>query len=126
MIKLTFCLRRLPHLSRVEFQTYWRETHGPLVEKHRDALKFSTYNQVHTIDSAMGYALGNVRGAPLAFDGFAEMTWASEQDLEVAMTSTEGRAAGRELLADEKRFIDLEQSPISLGTIPFKLSNGTI
>ena len=67
-----------------------------------------------------------MRGAPLGFDGFAEMIWASEQDLEVAMTSTEGRAAGRELLADEKRFIDLEQSPISLGTIPFKLSNETI
>ncbi|HBT35125.1 MAG TPA: EthD family reductase, partial [Hyphomonas sp.] len=24
MIKLTFCLRRLPHLSREEFQRYWR------------------------------------------------------------------------------------------------------
>jgi hypothetical protein len=23
MIKLTFCLRRLPHLSREEFQRYW-------------------------------------------------------------------------------------------------------
>ena len=126
MIILTFCLRRLSHLSRVEFQTYWRETHGPLVEKHRDALKFSTYNQVHTIDSDMGSVLGSVRGAPLGFDGFAEMIWASELDLEVAMTSVEGRAAGRELLADEKRFIDLEQSPISLGTIPFKLSSGTI
>ena len=31
MIKLTFCLRRLPHLTREEFQTYWREQHAPLV-----------------------------------------------------------------------------------------------
>ncbi|MGH7820684.1 MAG: EthD domain-containing protein [Candidatus Binatia bacterium] len=34
MVKLVFCLRRLPHLSRAEFQRYWRETHGPLVRKH--------------------------------------------------------------------------------------------
>ncbi|MFT5776135.1 EthD domain-containing protein, partial [Hyphomonas sp.] len=30
MIKLSFCLRRLPHLSREDFQTYWREQHAPL------------------------------------------------------------------------------------------------
>ena len=32
MIKLVFCLRRQPHLSREEFQRYWRECHAPLVE----------------------------------------------------------------------------------------------
>ena len=123
MLKLTFCLRRLPHLSRDEFQTYWRETHGPMVEKHRDALRFATYSQMHTIDDAIGSALGDIRNAPQAFDGFAEMTWASRADLDAAMTSAEGRAAGRELLADEKRFIDLENSPISLGAIPFSLKS---
>jgi len=123
MIKLTFCLRRQAHLSRAEFQTYWRETHGPLVEKHRKALRFIAYNQVHTIDDAMGKALGDVRHAPPAYDGFAEMIWASRAELDIAMTSPAGRAAGRELLADEKRFIDLEKSPISLGEIPFGLTN---
>ena len=38
MIKLTFCLRRLPHLSREEFQRYWREQHAPLVAKHAKTL----------------------------------------------------------------------------------------
>ena len=38
MVKLTFTLRRLPHLSREEFQRYWREQHAPLVEKHREVL----------------------------------------------------------------------------------------
>jgi hypothetical protein len=27
MIKLVFALRRLPHLSRAQFQQYWREEH---------------------------------------------------------------------------------------------------
>tara|TARA_B110000208_G_C11418930_1_gene302671 strand:+ start:56 stop:184 length:129 start_codon:yes stop_codon:yes gene_type:complete len=38
------------------------------------------------------------------------------------MTNAEGRAAGRELLADEKRFIDLANSPVWLGKIPFSLT----
>lgn len=121
MIKLTFCLRRKPHLSRVEFQTYWREKHGPIVEKHRTALGFVAYNQIHTIDDPIGTALADVRGAPPAYDGVAEMIWASREDLETAMTSAEGRAAGRELLADEKRFIDLANSPVWLGEVPFSL-----
>jgi hypothetical protein len=33
MVKLVFCARRLPHLSRAEFQRYWFENHGPLVKK---------------------------------------------------------------------------------------------
>ena len=122
MIKLTFCLRRLPHLSRKEFQTYWRDTHGPMVEKHRKALRFSAYNQVHTMEDEVGTALGSIRKAPPAYDGFAEMIWASRADLDASMNSAEGRAAGRELLADEKQFIDLENSPISLGEIAFGLT----
>ena len=51
------------------------------------------------------------------------MTWADRADLDEAMNSTEGRAAGCELLADEKRFIDLANSPISLGKIAFGLTS---
>jgi uncharacterized protein (TIGR02118 family) len=123
MIKLTFCLRRLPHLSRGDFQAYWLAVHGPLVQKHRKALKFVEYNQVHTMDDPIGTALGDVRGAPPAFDGVAEMIWASREDLDASTSSPEGRAAGRELLADEKRFIDLAQSPVWLGQIPFTLGS---
>ena len=124
MIKLTFCLRRLPQLSREEFQSYWRETHGPIVQKHRSALRFTIYNQIHTIEDPVGTALAEIRDAPAAFDGVAEMIWASRDDLEAAMTSAEGRAAGRELLADEKRFIDLKSSPVWLGKIPVSLPAG--
>ena len=31
MLKLMFCLHRLPHLSVEEFQDYWYNQHGPLV-----------------------------------------------------------------------------------------------
>src|SRR5262249_12358508 len=50
MIKLVFCLRRLPHLSRAEFQRYWGETHGPLVRRRAEALGIRRYVQLHTLD----------------------------------------------------------------------------
>jgi len=34
MLHLIFYLRRLPHLSREEFQHYWREHHAPLERSH--------------------------------------------------------------------------------------------
>jgi uncharacterized protein (TIGR02118 family) len=123
MIKLTFCLRRLPELTRAEFQEYWRETHGALVREHRAALKFEDYRQIHTIEDPIGTALAEIRHAPAAFDGVAEMVWTSREALEETMSSKEGRAAGRILLDDEKRFIDLENSPIWLGQVPFSLTS---
>ncbi|MBT4016896.1 MAG: EthD domain-containing protein [Alphaproteobacteria bacterium] len=115
MIKLTFCLRRLPHLSLAEFQLYWCEKHGPLMDKHKAALGFVRYAQVHRIEDEIGDALRAIRDAPEPYDGIVETFWNSRADLEHAMTSKEGRAAGRELLADEKNFIDLAHSPIWLG-----------
>jgi uncharacterized protein (TIGR02118 family) len=115
MIKLTFCLRRLSSMTRAEFQNHWRENHAPLVEKHKDALRFCRYAQIHTFEDDLGQALAEVRGAPAPYDGVAEMYWENRADLDAAMTSAEGRAAGRELLADEKLFIDLAASPVWLG-----------
>lgn len=48
MVKMVYCLRRLSHLSREEFQRYWREKHGPLVQKHAATLRIRRYVQVHT------------------------------------------------------------------------------
>ena len=112
MIKLVFCLRRLPTLSRAEFQRYWRETHAPLVEKHRAALRVRRYVQVHTEDSPVNDALRAGRGGPEAYDGVAELWWDSDEDLQAAVASPEGQQAGRELLEDERRFIDLANSPL--------------
>ena len=50
MLKLIFCVRRLPQLSRYQFQRYWREQHGPLVERHAEALRLRRYVQSHTLD----------------------------------------------------------------------------
>ena len=114
MIKLTFCLKRLPTLSRAEFQTYWFEKHAPLVAKHRKVLRIRRYVQMHTGSDAMNAAIAASRGAPESFDGVAELWWDSFEDI-ATNDSAEARAAGLTLLEDERRFIDLARSPLFFG-----------
>jgi uncharacterized protein (TIGR02118 family) len=112
MVKLTFCLRRLPHLSREEFQRYWRQTHAPLVQAAAPALRVRRYVQAHAVDHPVNEALRQGRGAPEPYDGVAELWWDSLHDLTEAGATPEGRAAGRRLLQDERRFVDLARSPL--------------
>jgi uncharacterized protein (TIGR02118 family) len=112
MVKLVFCLHRLPSLSREEFQRYWRDTHGPLVRRHAASLRIRRYVQLHTIDDPINPALAASRGGPEPFDGIAELWWDSAEDLRAGASSPEGQRAGAELLEDERRFIDLPRSPL--------------
>jgi uncharacterized protein (TIGR02118 family) len=113
MIRLNFALRRLPSLSREEFQHYWRQTHGPLVARVARSLRMRRYVQSHTVEDPLGVALRAVReGMQDPFDGMASVWFDSRDDLIVATTSEEGRQAGALLLEDERRFIDLAHSPL--------------
>ena len=114
MIKLTFCLRRLPHLTREEFQTYWRETHAPLVAKHAEVLGILRYVQNHTAYDEMNAGMQASRGGPPSYDGVAEL-WFESEDAMAANTSEAAAKAGAELLEDEKKFIDLANSPLWFG-----------
>jgi uncharacterized protein (TIGR02118 family) len=106
MVKLVFLLRRLPTLSREEFQRYWRDTHGPLVARHAGVLRIRRYVQTHTLDTPVAEALRATRGTGEPFDGVAELWWESLDDLGAATATPEGQAAGQALLEDERRFID--------------------
>ena len=112
MVKLVFCLRRLPRLSRADFQHYWREQHGPLVRRHAAALRIRRYIQLHTREDPFNGVLRASRGGPEPYDGVAELWWESREDLQAATASPEGQRASLELLEDERRFIDLGRSPL--------------
>lgn len=112
MVKLVFCLHRLPQLSRAEFRRYWREEHGPLVRRHQGVLRIARYVQAHALDGDADVALRASRGGPQGYDGVAELWWHSPEDFAAATASAEGRRASLELLADERRFIDLARSPL--------------
>jgi uncharacterized protein (TIGR02118 family) len=114
VLKLTFCLRRKPGLSLAEFQDYWLNKHGPLVRRLQPALGMARYVQVHRRDDELGLGLAKARGAPEPYDGVAELWWESEEAFRAAGRTAEGREAGRLLLEDEARFIDLASSPLWL------------
>jgi uncharacterized protein (TIGR02118 family) len=112
MIKLVFCITRLPSLSREEFQRYWREQHAPLVREAAAALGVRRYVQVHTLTTPVNEGMRRGRGGPEEYDGVAELWFDSLESLAAAGATPEGRAAGRRLVEDERRFIDLTRSPV--------------
>lgn len=112
MIKLTYCLRRLPHLSREDFQRYWRDIHAPLVAKHAATLGIVRYEQVHAGFDALNDAIRASRGGPEPYDGIAEIWFESEAAMQAAAQNPGVAEAARELLEDERNFIDLANSPL--------------
>jgi len=115
MIKLTFCLVRLPHLSREAFQTYWFDTHGPLVASVAETLKIRRYVQLHSLPETVNAGVGASRQAPPEFDGVAQLWFDSLEALAENGRRPEAQAAGALLLEDERRFIDLPKSPLWWG-----------
>ncbi len=115
MIKLVFCLRRKPGLSLPEFQDYWLNKHAPLVASHAGTLRIKRYVQTHTMDDpATQQAVARLRGAPLNYDGVAELWWESREEMAAGVATPEGRDAATALLEDERKFIDHANSPLWL------------
>jgi uncharacterized protein (TIGR02118 family) len=113
MIKLMFCLRRLPTLTSEGFQDYWINRHAPLVRAIAPVLRIRRYVQCHSFSDPRLASAVAARGATVAaYDGVAELWWDSIEDVIAAGASAESRAAGRKLLEDERRFIDLANSPL--------------
>jgi hypothetical protein len=102
MIKLIYCVRRLPHLSMPEFQAHWLEHHsqfGPRVKAIR------RYVQYHVLENdpireAMAQA-GVSKVEP--FDGIA-IAWFD--DFASLHNGLNGDANIQAALEDEKHFID--------------------
>ena len=92
MIKLTFCLIRLPHLSRESFQDYWFNTHAPLVASVAGALRIRRYVQLHSLPAEANTPLRASRDAPPEYDGVAQL-WYDSLDELIANRSPEASAA---------------------------------
>ena len=115
MVKITFCLRKVDQLSPQEFQRHWYEIHAPLVRKHQKARRIVRYVQFHSDFGPLTEKLRTFRNSPDPYDGVAEIWYESREALETLGKDPDARAASRELLEDEKRFVDLSRSPIWVG-----------
>ena len=115
MIKLTFCIHRLSHLTREQFQAHWLNDHGAIVQRNAAALNVRRYVQHHTLDHPINAAIQQGRGTPEAFDGIAELWFDSVESMQAPAGTPEGKAAMRELNEDESRLIDMERSVVFVG-----------
>ena len=116
MIRITFPLRRKQDLSFEEFQSYWLDRHGPLVASVAKQLNIARYVQVHTITDPDEEQPEAQRGRmQKPYDGVAELWFESletlKQDSGNGSVEADVVEAGAALLEDERKFIDLEQSP---------------
>ena len=112
MAKLVMCVTRHPDLSPEQFRDYWLNNHGPLFKKNAAALKAIKYVQSHTINTQINDEMRESRGTLPAYDGIAEISFASEQDLMEATSTPEGQAITEELRNNESKFIDLAKSSV--------------
>lgn len=101
MIKLTIWAVRKPGLSHEEFDTYWRDQHGPLI---RSVTEFSRhvrrYVQCHGIEAGPGF------GHSSNFDGIAELWF----DDVAAMNRAFAEPRYLEVIRpDELAFVDIER-----------------
>ena len=102
MIKLIYCLRRLPNLSLEEFQAHWLEHHsqfGRRVEGIRRYVQYHTLANDPIREAMLQAGVSSVD----PYDGVAIAWW---DDLDVLRTDmTEGTHV-TDALEDEKYFID--------------------
>ncbi|MDR3512353.1 MAG: EthD domain-containing protein [Caulobacteraceae bacterium] len=115
MIKLTFALVRRPEFTRESFQAYWFDHHAPLVASVREVLRIRRYVQLHSLPAEISEPLRASRGAPEGYDGVAQLWWDSLEDMAATGSDPAAVAAGRRLLEDERKFIDLARSPLWWG-----------
>ncbi|MDB4778003.1 EthD domain-containing protein [bacterium] len=114
MIKICYLMRRLPSLSREEFQSYWSEKHPQAApEDAFAALGVKRYVQVLPLETeARDLVVGPRTGLIEPFDGIAELWVDSLEALERNWSTDKAREYVQIFFEDEQNFIDWTRSTI--------------
>ena len=114
MIKISYLIRRLPNLSREEFQTYWSEKHPQSAPADAfSVLGVKRYIQVLPLESdSKDLVIGPRTGLVEQFDGIAELWVESEEALIRDWSSDKAKEYVKIFFEDEKNFIDWTRSTI--------------
>ena len=114
MIKISYLMRRLPHLSLEEFQSYWSEKHPQAAPADAfSTLGVKRYIQVLTLETeARNLVIGPRTGLVEPFDGIAELWVESIEALERNWSTDKAREYLEIFFKDEQNFIDWTRSTI--------------
>ena len=80
----------------------------------KDALRIRRYVQLHSLPPEVSEPFRQSRDGPEGYDGVAQLWWDSFEDMALADREAAAEAGGR-LLEDERKFIDLPNSPLWWG-----------
>ncbi len=114
MLKISYLMRRLPHLSLEEFQSYWSEKHPQAApEDAFSTLGVKRYVQVLPLDSnARDLVIGPRTGLIEPFDGMAELWVESIEALKSNWSTEKAKEYLEIFFADEQNFVDWTRSTI--------------
>jgi uncharacterized protein (TIGR02118 family) len=112
MIRQTSIVYRLPHLTRAQFDDYWRKTHAPLIASVAEVLGIREYVQLCPVDDHSPLA----KWSGLPCDGIALVSFDSAQAVVSCSAVPEAREAIALIREDEERFIDRARTTIIWGT----------
>jgi uncharacterized protein (TIGR02118 family) len=110
MVKMLYCMKRLPGMSEEEFKQYWREKHTPLAAKLAPVMNLKKYVQTHSLDIPFNEILQRSRGLGESFDGAGELWWGSVDEMIDALSDPDGLDANQAFIEDEGNFIDFAAS----------------
>ena len=114
MIRISYLMRRLPHLSLEEFQSYWSEKHPQAApEDAFSTLGVKRYVQVLPLETdARNLVIGPRTGLVDAFDVIAELWVESLKAIEVDWSTEKAKEYLEIFFKDEQNFIDWTRSTI--------------
>jgi uncharacterized protein (TIGR02118 family) len=99
MVKLSICAKRKAGLTRAEFNTYWRNQHGPLVRSVPEFMRHvRKYVQCHRVEAASPF------GGEAAYDGIAELWFDNPEEITLAFNEPRYLEIIR---PDELKFVDI-------------------
>lgn len=116
MLRISYLMRRQPHLSLEEFQSYWSEKHPSAAPADAFAvLGVKRYTQVLLIDTpARDLVIGPRTGLEAPFDGMAELWVESLEAIQSNFSSDKAKEYIQIFFDDEKNFIDWSRSTITV------------
>jgi EthD domain len=108
-IRVVYVTRRPAGVDYESFHSRWLFEHAEVVKPLTESARIRRYVQTHKVEDALGDELQNAIGLAEAPEGFSSAWFESLDDLRPGV-SPESADAGRAMLEDERRFIDVGNS----------------
>ncbi len=114
MVRISYLMRRLPHLSLADFQSYWSDKHPQAAPADSfSTLGVKRYVQVLPLETeARNLVIGPRTGLIEPFDGIAELWVESIEALERDWSTDKAKEYLEIFFKDEQNFIDWTRSTI--------------